>query len=45
MQDWTDNRYECIQYMLSTSDHTWDQLNRMPDSLLSDMVRYDLQLD
>ena len=42
MQDWTDDRYECIQYMLRRSDYHWKDLNLMTDEMLSDMVRHDL---
>ncbi len=42
MYDWTEDRYECIQYMLSTSTWKWHELNRLPDEMLTDMVQYDL---
>lgn len=45
MYDWTEDRYACIEYLLSTSDHHWSFLNRLPDSQLTDMVRHDLELD
>lgn len=44
MYNWTENRYECIQYMIEYSDYHWAELNKLPDSLLSDMVRYNLCL-
>lgn len=39
MYDWTEDRYECIQYMLENSGHHWAELNAMSDDELSTMVR------
>ena len=45
MYDWTEDRFECIQYMIQYSSYHWAELNKMPSTMLIDMVRYDLELD
>lgn len=40
--DWTEDRHECIQYMLANSTIEWYELNKMPTQMLVDMVKYDL---
>lgn len=42
LYDWTEDRFECIQYMIENSTHEWHELNRLPDAMLTDMVRFDL---